>query len=155
MKNFKTEDYLLDLDSAISSINTTDSNKSDISQGVSNFTSTFNSVLNKHAPLTALTRKEKRLKKKSSITPGILASIKTKINFLKRFPKKNSTNSEKEHYKKYLNKLTHIKNVSKQNYYKNLLNKCKSSSKTWSTINEMIDFKNSSNKSKFATFDSD
>ena len=64
MKNFKIEDYLLDLDSAFSSINITDLNKSNISQGVSNFTSTFNSVLDKHAPLTVLTRKEKRLQKK-------------------------------------------------------------------------------------------
>ena len=57
MKNFKIEDYLLDLDSAFSSINITDLNKSHISQGVSNFTSTFNSVLDKHAPLTHSCRK--------------------------------------------------------------------------------------------------
>ena len=126
MKNFKIEDYLLDLDSAFSSIDITDL-KSNISQGVSNFTSTFNSVLDKHAPLTALTRKEKRLKKKPWITPGILASIKTKNKLFKKVFKKNSTNSEKEPYKKYLNKLTHIKDVSKQNYYQNLLSNCKSS----------------------------
>ena len=117
MKNFKIEDYLLDLDWAFSSINITDLNKSNISQDVSNFTSTFNSVLDKHAPLTVLTRKEKRLRKKPWISPGILASIKTKNNLFKKAFKKNSTNSEKEHYKKYLNKLTHIKNVSNQHYY--------------------------------------
>ena len=91
MKNFKIEDYLLDLDSAFSSINITDLNKSNISQGVSNFTSTLNSVLDKHASLTVLTRKEKRLQKKPWITPGIFASIKTKNNlfrkvFKKKFP---------------------------------------------------------------------
>ena len=86
MKNFKIEDYLLDLDLAFSSINITDLNKSNISQGVSNFTSklTFNSVLDKHALLTVLTRKEKRLQKKPWITPGILASIKTKNNLFKK-----------------------------------------------------------------------
>ena len=115
---------------------------------MSNFTSTFNSVLDKHASLTALTRKEKRLKKKPWRTPGILASIKTKNKLCEKVFKKKSINSEKEHCKKYLNKFTHIKNVSKKNYYQNLLSNCKSSSKTWSTINEIIDFKNSSNKSK-------
>ena len=88
MKNFKIEDYLLDLDLAFSSINITDLNKSNMSQGVSNFTSTFNSVLDKHAPLTALTRKEKRLKKKPWITPGILATIKTKNKLFKKVFKK-------------------------------------------------------------------
>ena len=65
LKNFKIEYYLLNLDSAFSSMNITDLNKSNISQGVSNFTSAFNFVLelDKHAPLTALTRKEKRLQK--------------------------------------------------------------------------------------------
>ena len=60
----------------------------------------------------------------------------------------NCTHCVRRGYKKYLNKLTHIKNVSEQHYYQNLLSNCKSSSKTWSTINEIIDFKNSSNKSK-------
>ena len=95
-------------------------------------------MLDKHAPLTALTRKEKRRKKKPWITPGILASIKTKNKLFKKVFKKISTNSEKEHYK----------SVSKKNYYQNLLCNCKSSSKIWSAINEIIDFKNSSNKSK-------
>ena len=84
MKNFKIEDYLLDLNSAFSSTNITDLCKSHISQGVSNFTSTFNSVLDKHAPLTVLTRKEKRLQKKPWINPGILAWIKTKNNLFKK-----------------------------------------------------------------------
>ena len=88
MKNFKIEDYLLDLDSAFSSINITDLNKSNISQGVSGFPSTFNSVSDKHAPLTALTKKEKRLKKKPWITPGTLASIKTKNKLSKKVFKK-------------------------------------------------------------------
>ena len=123
MKNFKIEDCLLDLDLTFSSINITDFNKSNISQGVLNFTFTFNSVLDKHAPLTVLTRKEKRLQKKPWITPGI-------NNLLKKVLKKNSTNSEKEHYKKYLNKLTQIKNVSNQHYHQNLLSNWKSSSKT-------------------------
>ena len=95
MKSFKIEDYLLDLDLAFSSINITDLNKSNMSQGVSNFTSTFNSVLDKHVPLTALTRKEKRQKKKPWITPGILTTIKTKNKPFKKVFKKNSTNSEK------------------------------------------------------------
>ena len=88
MKIFKIEGYLLDLDSAFSSINITDLNKPNISQGVSNFTSTFNSMLDKHAPLTALTRKEKRLKKSHGSPLVFSHQLIRKISFLIRFSKK-------------------------------------------------------------------
>ena len=62
--------------------------------------------------------------------------------------KNNDTDkSKKEHYKKYLNKLAHVKNLAKRIYYKNLI-KCNNNnlSQNWSIIKEIIDHKNSAKK---------
>ena len=46
-------------------------------------------------------------------------------------------------YKKYRNKLTHVKEISKENYYRNLFCENNDPSQTWKHINEII---NKSNK---------
>ena len=49
--------------------------------------------------------------------------------------------------KKYLNKLTHIKNLPKRTYYEKLLNNnCKNTSKTWSIIREIVNHNTFFNK---------
>ena len=72
-----------------------------------------------------MSRKEKRLNENPWITRGILISMKTKNRLFKKDYKSNSSDSSKKQYKKYLNKLTHIKNVVKRSYYKNLVKKNK------------------------------
>ena len=53
------------------------------------------------------------------------------------------------HYKKYLNKLTHIKNLAKRMYYeKQITENHQDSSKTWKIIKEIINYLQSSRKSK-------
>ena len=84
----------------------------------------FNSVLDKHAPMRLMSRKEKRLTDKPWITKGMLTSIKTKSRFYRKYFKNkidHSNNFKREIYKKYLNKLTHIKNLAKRTYYEKLL----------------------------------
>ena len=50
--------------------------------------------------------------------------------------------------KKYLSKLTHIKNLAKRTDYEKLLNNnYKNASKPWSIIREIVEHKNFSNKS--------
>ena len=97
-----------------------------------------------------MSRKEKRLNEKPWITRGILTSIKTKNRLFKKYYKSNSSDfSKKQQYKKYLNKLTHIKNIAKRSYYENLIKKNKRNpSQTWSITKDIIDFKNSTNKPK-------
>ena len=98
-----------------------------------------------------MSRKGKRLTDKPWITKGILTSIKTKIRLYKKhFKNKNdhTDNFKQEFHKKYLNKLTHIKNLAKSTDHKKLLKtNYKNTSKTWSIIREIVDHKNSSNKS--------
>ena len=48
-------------------------------------------------------------------------------------------------YKTYRNKLTHLKEISKQNYYKQAFQKCHHDiKKTWKLVNEIIAIKNKS-----------
>ena len=109
-----------------------------ISQSLTSF---FENVLNKHAPLQKLSRKEKRLSEKPWISKGILKSIKTK-NRLFRTHYRSSDPNKKLIYKKYLNKLTHIKNRSMQLYYENLIRENhKNSHKAWSVIGKISNYK--------------
>ena len=67
--------------------------------------------------------------------------------FRKLFKRNNP--KEKTFYKKYLNKLTHVKEAAKRNYNENLIKtNSKNSSRTWSAIREIIDCKHSSDKLK-------
>ena len=94
-------------------------------------------VINQHAPLQNATRKQKRLFQKPYIT-GLITSIKHKQRLYRtHFLKGNS--SERQFYKKYANKLTRLKNLSKKMYYKEALNVNKSNSKElWKIINSVI-----------------
>ena len=94
------------------------------------------------------TRKEKTPSKKPWITTGLLKSKETKNKLFRKLFKSNNP-KEKTFYKKYLNKLTNVKDAAKRNYYENLFKtNSKNSSQTWSAIREIIDCKNSSNKLK-------
>ena len=85
------------------------------------FTSVILRTIDKHAPLKSLPRRKKRLFSKPWITKGILTSIKKrramfKSHFLKGDPEKKSF------FKKYTNKLTKIKALSKKLYFSSEIN---------------------------------
>jgi len=146
-KTFNIEEFLIDLHLQLSTIDF-DSTIACVNNDAQQLLKIFKLVLDKHAPLRPMTRKEKRLNKKPWITKGIFKSIKTKNRLFRSYFKSNDP-EKKYFYKKYLNKLTHLKNLSKRLYYENKIrNSRHDSSKTWSIINEIIDFKNSSYKSK-------
>ena len=55
-------------------------------------------------------------------------------------------------YKKYCNKLTRLKEIAKRNYYNNLFKTCShDSSKTWSTINNLVSYRNHKSYDNFPT----
>ena len=84
-------------------------------------------------------------------TRGLLESIRTK-NKLFNTCCKNDDVAKKQKYKKYLNKLTHLKNISKRIYYESLIKENQNSPhKSWSVINEIIDYKNDLHKSKLSS----
>ena len=100
MRNFVLEDFLTDLWEQLQAIEITNPNIS-VNKISQNLTSSSENVLNKHAPLQKLSRKEKRLSEKPWISKGILKSIKTK-NRLFRTHYRSSDPNKKLIYKKYL-----------------------------------------------------
>ena len=114
MKHFVLEDYLTDLNAKMSEIKLNYS-ETNVNTDVSNITLAFKSVLDIHAPLRPQTRKEKTLNKNPWITTGHLKSIKTKNKLFRKLFKSNNP-KQKTFYKKYLNKLTHVKEAAKRNY---------------------------------------
>ena len=122
MKQFKLEDFLLDLRNVLAKLNLKP-DKSNVNQDVIYLIIVFNSVLDKHAPMRLMSRKEKRLNDKPWIMRGVLTSIKTKNRLHKKYFKNkndNKGNFKQEFYNKYLNKLIHIKNLAKHTYFEKL-----------------------------------
>ena len=112
--NFVAENFLLDLESKIydMNINTRKPHNSlDVNALFDKFWDTFSSTLNKHAPLKKASRKQKKLQQKPWITKAILNSFKKKNNLYEQHLK-GDRDAEKL-YKIYRNKLTHIKEISK------------------------------------------
>ena len=92
---------------------------------------------NKFFPLNPPTRKQYRVSKKTWITKGLLISIKHKSKLYAQYLKKKCPTLLTK-YKKYRNKLSHIKEASKQNYFSGLQNNSTSSSDTWKSVNMLL-----------------
>ena len=118
LKNFVLEHFLTDLQEQLLNIEVTNPNITANNYSTS-LSSIFQVTLDKHAPLRQMSRREKRLSQKPWISKGILKSIKTKNKLFQTHYRSNDPD-KKLVYKKYLNKLTHIKCLAKRFYYKNL-----------------------------------
>ena len=102
----------------------------------------FSKIVNQHAPLRPLTKKEIKLNAKPWLSNGILKSIQTKNALFKKCYKKNDPVLI-ENYEKYSNKLTSIKRIAKQNYYAHMIQLNKNDlSKQWRLINQILERKN-------------
>ena len=82
MKNFDIENFLVDLHKHVENINVSNPNTS-VNSNATSLSSVFELALNKHVPLRPMSRREKRLSQKPSISKGILKSIKTKNKLFK------------------------------------------------------------------------
>ena len=84
------------------------------------FYSAITKTIDKHAPLTKLRRKQKRLQRKPWITKGLLILIKQKQKMHKSHFIHGSTD-DKKFYKLYSNLLTKLKDLSKKAHYHHLI----------------------------------
>ena len=122
MRHFSLEIFLIDLDNEFSSPSQDSSgetNTASANQDATKLVNMFNSIIDRHAALRPMSRQENRLSDKPWITRGILTSIKTKNKLFKKYLKNKNIDtdkSKKEHYKKYLSKLTRVKNLAKRIY---------------------------------------
>ena len=147
MSSFDIEEFTMDLCFELQNNSEINNPDNHVNDDVLKLTETFINILNKHAPLRPLSRREKKLNSKPWITKGILKSIKTKNNLFKSCYKCSDPNKIK-FYKKYCNKLTHLKFFAKRQYYHNILRDNRNDPKaTWSVIKQIVDCKSySSNK---------
>ena len=95
-------------------------------------------TIEKHAPLTRLSREQARLAKKFWITKGIFTSVKRK-NSMFRSHFINCNVNEKRFFRKYTNILTKLQTLSKKIYFRSEINKNKRNArKTWDIIRSAL-----------------
>ena len=66
-----------------------------IDDNVNSLIAIFKNILNRHAPMRPMSKKEQRLCSKPWITPGILNSIKTKNKLFENYFKSNNPDKKK------------------------------------------------------------
>ena len=113
MNSIEMENFLIDLQNSFlnwSCINST------VEEDFNRFNSTFELIVDKHAPKTTITRKQKKLRQKPWITKGLLKSIRHKNKLYTIFIT-NKTESSFLNYKQYRNKLNHLLEIAKIQYY--------------------------------------
>jgi len=119
MKHFDPTIFVSDLSLKLINLNP----EADVNTLTDEFVKIFNDTLDTHAPYRYASRKEQRSFYQPWLTKGILTSIAKKNNlYRKQLTTKNPNIIRK--YITYRNKLTHLKEISKQNFYKQAFQKC-------------------------------
>ena len=103
----------------------------------SKFAKSFKFVIDKHAPLMQVSRKQRRLQSKPWLTKGLLVSIKRKQQpYRSRFLSVNL--AKRQFYKTYSKKLQRLKSKAKRNFFFNEFRESSQNPrKTWSIINSL------------------
>ena len=143
-KNLDIEIFNQDL---LSKLNALPLNNLTANEAWNKFSCTFNSVLDKHAPLRLLSRKEKRLNQNPWLTKELQQELKYKHKWYRKLLKKTNKNPMSwAEFKKFRNKLTRKIEVAKRIYYKNKITISNSNpKKLWKTINNIIKINKRSN----------
>ena len=92
-------------------------NNNDVNQSLENFLNISNSLLDKHAPLKQITKKQMKTNSRPWITKGIVASIRKKYKMHSKFLKAKDQARKKalnQEYKTYKNLLTNITKKAKK-----------------------------------------
>ena len=119
MKHFDPNTFLTDFSHNLNNVNPEAGEVNTLSD---KFVKVINDTLDKHAPYHYASRKEQRSFNKRWLTKGILTSIAKKNTLYRKQLTTNNPNIIRK-YKTYRNKLTHLKEISKENYYKQAFQK--------------------------------
>ena len=118
------------------------SHHDDINQNFNSFHSCISSVIDKHAPIRQLSKKEVKLRTKPWITSGLRKSITTKNRLYHAYLRNRSSDFQHSKYKAYRNKLKHILSASKKLYYSKFFSdNVKNMKNTWKGIKQLINTK--------------
>ena len=116
----------------------------DLNEIVAKSISTLQLIVHKHAPRKQIFQSKQKQFSKPWITNDILKSIKNKQNMYRThfFSNNPPPPKKKAEYKKYSNKLNHLKTVSKKVYYCKQFNLHRNNLKaTWKLIGTLIKWK--------------
>ena len=145
MKDFSVENFTQDLFNELSTISM--ELNDDINDLWTTFTTTFNNVIDRHAPYRELTRRESKIKQKPWINKDIKSAIYKK-NKLYRKSIRSGNPRDIKAYKTFSNSLNYLKKQSKKNHYDKLVKKSTKNSKlTWKIINDIVNLKKGRGKS--------
>jgi len=125
-EKFKSGELIIYLEEALSPWNF--NTGSTVLNDFDEFINIFQTIINKHAPLRKLSRREKQLQAKPWITRGLLISIKNKNRMFRKCYKCRDAKLIAQ-YKKYTNKLARLRKIAKQQYYFKLFQTYRSDSK--------------------------
>jgi len=131
-QQFSIENFLSELQIPLSNMPSSE----DVNSSLSTLLASFENVLNKHAPLKTLSKLQERIKSKPWLTKGLLRSIRTKNKLFTNLHKKSVQDDHKwAKFRKYRNKLNHLIEKSKVNYYmQQIASSNNNSSLMWETI---------------------
>ena len=115
MKNFNSETFVSDLSYNLDhfDFSTPFSDIRELSAAFHKFIEIIKSTINAHAPLKIASRKQRKLLSKPWLTKGIQISIRNKKKLHQSFYVGGNA-KQKLYYKKYANKLTKVKKISKK-----------------------------------------
>ena len=122
-------------------VNMPDLDCGNVNDSFNGFVNLLRSIIEDHAPLKRLSRRQQKLQSKPWLTKGIHISIRNRrVMFRPLFLQDN--NSEKTFYQKYSNKLNKIIALSKKNHFSSTLDKAKNDpKKTWDLICSVLPVK--------------
>ena len=104
-------------------------------------------VIDKHAPLKQMSRKQKKIKSKPWVTKSIYESIRLK-NIMYKTHYLSNDDARKREYKIFANKLTKTKALAKKRFYgEEFENNKNNSRKTWELLRTLFPGKSSKDSS--------
>ena len=119
-------------------------NEKNVDNSLENILQIFSSLLEKHAPLKQIIKKEIKTKSKPWIKTGILTSIRNKNKIYNKFCKAKDQKQKDllhQQFKNYRNILSNLTKKSKENYYKEYFQENKSNLiKVWKGMNLKLQF---------------
>ncbi len=143
LKNFNKEELVAD----VININWPEvlyPGKMDPNYSFDMFDKQITDIINKHAPLKKLNKKDFKLQAKPWITPGIIKSIRRRDKLLRLYIKTEGNRKEEIHieYKIIRNKIIDLIRKSKKNHFKNLfIENANNAKKTWASIRSIINIR--------------
>ena len=130
---------------AINWRNTLETWHGDVNLSFDKFNQSITDLLDKHAPLKKLNKKDLRLEAKPWITPGILKSIKRRDKLLRKYINENDPNIKNELHSQYKTLRNHIILLireSKKKHFRNYFTEnAQDIRKTWIGIKHIINIR--------------